>query len=78
MNRYNGEEADMFSSEEEKKKDELLNKTQGRRKDVASPPSLPSNEGRSEATLTPAEERRELRLNKEAGDADEQGVGRGG
>ena len=56
----------MSSSEEEVEKDDLPSKTQDARKDVASPPSLPSNERRSEASLPPSEEGRELLVNREA------------
>ena len=57
----------MSSSEEEVEKDDLPSKTQERRKDDGtSSPSLPSNERRSEASLPPSEEGRELLVNREA------------
>merc|ERR1719234_413621 len=56
----------MFASEEEGEEDEPPSKPQERRKDGTSPPPLPSNERRSEASLRPTEERRELLVNKEA------------
>jgi len=61
-----GETAGMSSSEEEGEKDELRPKTGERSKDVTSPPSSASYERRPKPSFSPADERRELLVNKEA------------
>ena len=61
-----GETAGMSSSEEEGKTAELRTKTGERRKSVTSLPSSASHERRPKRRFSPADERRELLVNKEA------------
>jgi len=61
-----GETVGMSSSEEEGERDELPPKTGERKKNVTSPPSSSSHEKRPKPSFSPADERRELLVNKEA------------